>query len=112
MSTVADRTKTLRAWRRYTGLLLATFIPGAFAMSLLLKTLGFAQNSIVIMIPASAWAIGFLYFGARLVFAKCPSCGESFHTGPKKKGLPFQNTCSHCGLSLDATTIDLSPRSR
>lgn len=87
-----------RRWHRryWTGV--ATLLPGAGALGLLLHDL--TGSNTLAAAPAIGWLAAIVYAQLRTNLLPCPRCGESFQTvGPVQH--PWNPRCWSCDLSLD-----------
>ena len=87
-----------RRWHRRYWTAVATFLPGAAALGVLMRDL--THSSVVAAIPALGWLATIAYAQIRTNLLPCPRCGESFQTvGPFQ--LPWNPRCRSCDLSLN-----------
>ena len=89
-----------RLWHRRYWIAVATFLPGAAALGLLLSER--THSSIVAAIPAMAWLLAIVYSQLRTNLLPCPRCGESFQTVNAHQR-PWSPRCLSCDLSLGAS---------
>ena len=89
-----------RLWHRRYWIAVATFLPGAAALGVLLRDL--THSSAVAAIPAMGWILTIVYSQIRTNLLPCPRCGESFQTvGVFQR--PWDPRCRSCDLSLGAS---------
>jgi len=87
-----------RRWHRRYWIAVATFLPGAAALGLLLRDL--TGSHIIAALPALAWLLTIVYAQMRTNLLPCPRCGESFQTiGSFQR--PWNPRCWSCDLSLE-----------
>ena len=88
-----------RRWHRRYWIAVATFLPGAAALGLILLDL--TGSDIVAAIPALGWIVMIVYAQLRANLLPCPRCGESFQTiGAFQR--PWDPRCESCDLSLES----------
>jgi hypothetical protein len=89
-----------RRWHRRYWTAVATFLPGAAALGVLLFDR--THSSVVAAIPAMGWILTIVYSQLRTNLLPCPRCGESFQTvGSFQR--PWNPRCRSCDLSLGAS---------
>ena len=86
-----------RRWHRryWTGV--ATVLPGAGALGVLLQDL--THSRLVSALPAIGWIVVIVYSQLRSNLLPCPRCGESFQSIGSFQ-LPWDPRCWSCDLSL------------
>lgn len=90
-----------RRWHRRYWAAVATLLPGAGALGVLLAEL--TESTVVAAIPAFGWIFTIAYAQIRTNLLPCPRCGESFQTvGSSQR--PWNPRCWSCDLSLDPST--------
>ena len=87
-----------RRWHRRYWIAVATFLPGAAALGLLLRDV--TDSDAFAAIPALTWILTIAYAQLRTNLLPCPRCGESFQTvGAMQR--PWTPRCWSCDLSLE-----------
>ena len=87
-----------RRWHRRYWIAVATFLPGAGALGVLLRDL--ADSNVVAAIPAFGWIATIVYAQLRTNLLPCPRCGGPFQTiGSYQR--PWDPRCWNCDLSLN-----------
>jgi hypothetical protein len=87
-----------RRWHRRYWTAVATLLPGAAALGVLLHDL--THSNVAAAIPAFGWLAMIVYAQLRTNLLPCPRCGEPFQTvGPFQ--LPWNPRCRSCDLSLN-----------
>ena len=87
-----------RRWHRRYWIAVATFLPGAAALGLILRDL--TGSNVVAVLPALGWIVTIAFAQIRANLLPCPRCGESFQTiGASQR--PWDPRCSSCDLSLN-----------
>lgn len=87
-----------RRWHRRYWTAVATLLPGAGALGVLLFDL--TRSRTLSAIPAVGWLVVIAYSQIRTNLLPCPRCGESFQTIGSFQ-LPWNPRCRSCDLSLD-----------
>jgi len=87
-----------RRWHRRYWIAVATFLPGAAALGLLLRDV--TGSDAVAAIPALMWILTIAYAQIRTNLIPCPRCGESFQTVGALQH-PWNPRCWSCDLSLE-----------
>ena len=86
-----------RRWHRRYWTAVATVLPGAGALGLLLFDL--TRSRAMSAIPAIGWLSVIVYSQLRSNLLPCPRCGESFPSIGVQS--PWTPRCRSCDLSLD-----------
>jgi hypothetical protein len=86
-----------RRWHRRYWTAVATVLPGAGALGVLLNDL--THSRVLSAIPAIGWLVVIVYSQLRSNLLPCPRCGESFQTIGIQ--LPWNPRCRSCDLSLN-----------
>ena len=87
-----------RRWHRRYWVAVATFLPGAAALGLLLRDL--TGSDVMAMLPALGWILLIVFAQLRANLLPCPRCGGAFQTiGSFQR--PWNPRCSSCDLSLN-----------
>ena len=87
-----------RRWHRRYWIAVATFLPGAAALGLLLRDV--TSSDAVAAISALMWILTIAYAQIRTNLIPCPRCGESFQTVGALQH-PWDPRCWSCDLSLE-----------
>jgi hypothetical protein len=88
-----------RRWHRRYWIAVATFLPGAAALGVILRDL--SGSDVVAAIPALGWIVVIVHAQLRANLLPCPRCGESFQTiGAFQR--PWDPRCERCDLSLES----------
>jgi len=87
-----------RRWHRRYWTAVATVLPGAGALGVLLHDL--THSRMLSAIPAIGWIVVIVYSQLRSNLLPCPRCGESFQTVGSFQS-PWDPRCWSCDLSLN-----------
>lgn len=85
-----------RRWHRRYWTAVATVLPGAGALGVLVLDL--THSRVWSAVPALGWIVVLVYSQLRTNLLPCPRCGESFQTIGLQR--PWNPRCSSCDLSL------------
>jgi hypothetical protein len=86
-----------RRWHRRYWIAVATVLPGAAALGILLRDL--THSHVAAAIPALGWILTIVYSQLRTNLIPCPRCGGPFRTiGSDQR--PWDPRCWSCDLSL------------
>jgi len=87
-----------RLWHRRFWIAVATFLPGAGSLGILLYEI--TRSKVVAAIPAMGWILTIVYSQLRTNLLPCPRCGGPFQTiGAFQR--PWNPRCWSCDLSLN-----------
>ncbi len=92
---IASGLKTIRRWRRISGILLILYLPTAFLAT---SALGEDAGGYV----ALCYMLLFVASGSMAHSSKCPRCRELFHANQLWHN-SFTYCCLHCQLPLNPT---------